>query len=203
MKQSNQPNKSTIAIYLVVLFGGVLLVDWALSEIFSMPAGATYLLTKVSLNVAIGIAVLALVFARHWLNMTVTIVATGLLSLGLTLWVLSVWYPSPKRHSTSTTSTAAMDSQESYVVSTEYFDNNGKPVWTLAHGKQLYTIKFDNTCNNQTALVNCDHALQVGEVFGESNVSFHGGGHVISIAEVKDGRDLTHFYEVVRVDAGG
>jgi hypothetical protein len=202
MKRPNQTNRSTILIYLVILFGGVLLVDWVLSEIFSMPADATYLLTKASLNVAIAVAVLGLVFARRWLTTTVTFAATGLLSLCLTLWVFSVWYQSPRSRSTSTASTTATDNQDTYVVSAESFDKIGKPVWTLAHGKQLYTVKFDDTCNVQTAMVNCDHALQVGEAFDESKVSLHGGGHVISIAEIKDGKDLTHFYEVIRVDAG-
>jgi hypothetical protein len=72
-------------------------------------------------------------------------------------------------------------------------------VWTLAHGKQLYTINYDNTCTQQTAAADCGHALQVGEGFGESNVSLHGDGHVIALAEPN--KNLTHFYQVMRVDA--
>jgi hypothetical protein len=194
-----QPNKSTIAkilLYLAILFGGVLLVDWVLSEIFSLPAEATYQLTKASLNVAVAVVVLGLAFARRRLNMKVTLIATGLLSLGLTLWVFSVGHQSPR--SASKTSTVT---QDTYVVSTEHFDENGKPVWTVVHGKQLYTINYDNTCTQQTAAADCDHPLQVGEAFGKSNVSFHGDGRVISIVESKPDKDLTHFSQVMRVDA--
>jgi formylglycine-generating enzyme required for sulfatase activity len=182
------------------LFSGVLLVDWLLSGIFSLPAEVTYLLTGAALKVATAVAVLGLVFARRWLNMTVTLVATGLLSLGLTIWVFSVWYQSPSRHSTSAMSITSTNNQDTYAVTTENSDENGKPVWTLVHGQQLYTIKYDSTCTYQAAVVDCDHALQVGEVFRESNVSIHGGGKVISIVETKGGKDLTHFYEIIRVD---
>jgi hypothetical protein len=202
MNQPNQPNKRTILLYLAVLVGGVLLVDWALSKTLSMPAEATYLLTKASLNIAIVVAVLGLVFARPWLTMKVTLLATGMLALGLTLWVFSVLYQSPKSHPASNTPTTATANQSTYVVSTESFDKSGKPLWTLAHGKQVYTIKFDDTCTNQTAMVDCNHTLQVGEIFGESNVSFHDSDHVIAIGESKDGKDLLHFYEEIRVDAG-
>lgn len=191
--QPNSPTISKTLLYLAILFGGVLLIDWALSEMFSQPAEATYELTKISLDVAIAAAVLGLAFARSKLNMKVTLVATGLLSLGLTLWVLSVVRQSPRKAS-------ATINQDAYVVSTEHYEN-GKPVWTLTHGKRLYIINYDNTCTQQTAAVDCDHALQVGETFGGANVSFHGDGHVISIVESKDDKDLTHFYQVMRVDA--
>jgi len=191
--QPNSPTISKTLLYLAILFGGVLLVDWILSEIFGLPAEASYQLAKVSLDVAIAAAVLGLTFARSRLNMKVTLVATGLLSLGLALWVLSVVRQSPRAAS-------ANINEDAYVVSTEHHEN-GKPVWTLTHGKQLYTINYDNTCTQQTAAVDCDHALHVGEAFGGTNVSFHGDGHVISIVESKDDKDLTHFYQVMRVDA--
>lgn len=196
MTQPNTPIISKILLYLGILFGGVLFADWVLSEIFSLPSEATYQLTKASLNVAAATAVLGLAFARSRLSTKVTLIATGLLSLGLTFWVFSVGHQS--RTGASTTSTVNRDA---YIVSTEHFDENGKPVWTLAHGKQLYTINYDNTCTQQTTAADCDHALQVGEIFGESNVSFHGDGHVISIVESKSDKDLTHFYQVKRVDA--
>jgi hypothetical protein len=185
---TRQPNKSKILLSLAILFGGVLLVDWVLSEIFSLPSEATYRLTKASLSVAAAVAVLGVALARHKLNMTVTLIATGLLSLGLGLWVFAAEHQFSGMGATS------------YVVSTEHFDENGNPVWTLAHGKQLYTINYDNTCTQQTAAADCDHALQVGESFGEPNVSFHGDGHVISLVESKNDKDLTHFYQVMRVD---
>jgi len=187
MTQPNKPTISKILLYLAILFGGVLLVDWLLSEILSLPAEATYQLTKASLDAAAVVAVLGFAFARQRLNMKVTLIATGMLSLGLALWVLSVGHQSSSAGATS------------YVVSTEHFDESGKPVWTLTHGKQLYTISYDNTCTQQTAAADCAHALQVGEGFGESNVSFHGDGHVIAIAEPD--KNLTHFYQVMRVDA--
>lgn len=96
-----QSNKATILLYLAILFGGVLLVDWVLSEIFSLPTEATYQLTKASLNVAAVVAVLGLAFARLRLNVKVTLIATGSLSLGLTLWVFSVWHQSPRSASTT------------------------------------------------------------------------------------------------------
>jgi hypothetical protein len=196
MPQPNKPTISNILLCLAILFGGVLLVDWVLSEIFSLPAEATYQLTKASLDAAAAVAVLGFAFARHRLNMKVTLIATGLLSLGLTLWVFSVGHQAPS--GASATSTV---NQDTYVVNTEHFDENGKPVWTVAHGKQLYTINYDNTCTQQTTAADCAHALQVGEAFGGSNVSFHSDGHVIAIVESKSDKDLTHFYQVMRVDA--
>lgn len=182
-----QPNKAMILLYLAILFGGVLLIDWVLSEIFSMPNEATYQLTKASLDVAAAVGVVGFAFARQRLNMKVVLIATAVLSLGLTLWVFSVGHQSSNAGANS------------YIVSTEHFDENGKPVWTLAHGKQLYTINYDNTCTQQTAAADCAHALQVGEGFGEANVSFHGDGHVVALNEPD--KNLTHFYQVVRVDA--
>ncbi|MBZ5539151.1 MAG: hypothetical protein LAN61_01395 [Acidobacteriia bacterium] len=196
MTKPNKPTISMILLYLAILFGGVLLVAWVLSEILSLPPKATYQLTKASLDAAAAVAVLGFAFARQRLNTKVTLIATGLLSLGLTLWVLSIGHQSPTGASTIST----VD-QDAYVVSTERFDENGKPVWTLAHGKQLYTINYDNTCTQQTAAADCDHALDVGQSFGGSNVSFHGDGHVISLVESKADKDLTHFYQVMRVDA--
>jgi hypothetical protein len=187
MTQPNKPTISKILFYLAILFGGVLIVDWVLSEIFSLPNEATYQLTKASLNAVAAVAVLGLVFARSRLNMKVVLIAAGVLSLGLTLWVFSVGHRSSNAGATS------------YIVSTEHFDGNGKPVWTLAHGKQLYTINYDNTCTQQTAAADCAHALQVGEGFGEANVSFHGDGHVVALNEPD--KNLTYFYQVVRVDA--
>jgi hypothetical protein len=142
-----QLNKSTLLLYLVILFGGVLVVDCVLSEILSLPAEATYQLTKVSLDVAAAVAALSFAFARQRLNMKVTLIATGGLSLGLALWVFLVGHQPSSASATS------------YIVSTEHFDENGKPVWTLAHGKQLYTINYDNTCTQQTAAADCAHAL--------------------------------------------
>ncbi len=187
MTQPNKPTISKLLLYLVILFGGVLLVDWALSETLSLPAEATYQLTKASLDAAAAVAVLGFAFARSRLNTKITLIATGVLTLGVAIWVFSVGRQSSNAGAIS------------YIVSTEHFDENGKPVWTLTHGKQIYTINYDNTCTLQTAAADCVHALQVGEGFGESSVSLHGDGHVIALAEPD--KNLTHFYQVVRVDA--
>jgi hypothetical protein len=195
LKASRQLSNSLL-VCLAVLFGGVLLVDWTLSEAFAMPAEAAYWLTKMSLNAAIAVAFLGVVFARRRLDLKVTLAATGLLSLILVFLVLSVIKPRRPALSAS-----ANSGQSTYFVKGESFDSQGQPIWTLAHGKQLYTITFDGTCKTQTAFVNCDHPLTVGEGFAETKVSFHGGGHVASIEETKDGKGLTHFYEVLRVDA--
>jgi hypothetical protein len=196
MKQLSQLTNSLL-VCLAVLFGGVLLVDWALSQAFAMPAEAAYWLTKLSLSAAIAVAVLGVVFARRRLNLKVTLGGTGLLSLILIVLVISVG-----KHQASTPSASASTGPSTYLVKGESFDGQGRPVWTVAHAKQIYTITFDGTCKTQTEFVNCNHPLTVGDVFAETNVSFHGDGHVAAIQETKDGRSLTHFYEVLRVDAG-
>jgi DNA-directed RNA polymerase subunit RPC12/RpoP len=86
-----QPHKFTILLYLGVLFGGVILFDWAISKVFSLPADATYILTKISLNCAMAVAVLGAVFTRQWINLKTTLITTALLSMGLTFWVVSVY----------------------------------------------------------------------------------------------------------------
>jgi hypothetical protein len=195
MKQLSQLTNS-LMVCLAVLFGGVLLVDWALSEAFAMPAEAVYWFTKMSLSATVAVAILGVVFARRWLNLKVTLVATGLLSLILSCLVITV-----SKHRAPTPSASASSDQNTYFVKGESFDSQGQPIWTLAHGKQIYTITFDGTCKTQTAFVNCDHPLTVGEVFAETKVSFHGDGHVAAIEETTDARSLTHFYEVLRVDS--
>ena len=80
-----------ILLYLAILFGGVIFTDWTVSEVFSLPAEATYHLTKMSLNAAIGVAVLGMVFARRWVTWKVTLIATVLVSVGIILLVLSIW----------------------------------------------------------------------------------------------------------------
>jgi hypothetical protein len=74
--------------YLAILFGGVVFADWAISQVLNLPAEATYALTKISLNCALALAVLGIAFARRRLTLNTTLVATGMLSLGLFLWVL-------------------------------------------------------------------------------------------------------------------
>lgn len=98
-----QPNKSRLLLYLVIFFGGVLLIDCVLSWIFSLPAEATSLLTKASLDVAAAVAALGFAFARQSLNMKVTLIVTGFLWLGLTLWVFSARPQSPRGASTTST----------------------------------------------------------------------------------------------------
>lgn len=79
-----------ILLYLAILFGGVISVDWAVSEVFSLPAEATYELTKMSLDAAIAVGVLGLVFARRRVTWKTTLMATGVLSAGFFFWVLSI-----------------------------------------------------------------------------------------------------------------
>ncbi len=74
--------------YLAVLFGGVLLADIALSQVFNLPGKAAQSLTEMSLKGALAVAVLGRAFARRRLTPKTTLVITAVLSLGLFLWVL-------------------------------------------------------------------------------------------------------------------
>jgi uncharacterized membrane protein len=60
MTQPNKLTMSKILLYLAILFGGVLLVDWTLSEILSLSAEAAYQLTQAFLDAAAAVAVLVL-----------------------------------------------------------------------------------------------------------------------------------------------
>jgi len=75
---------------LAILFGGVIFTDWAVSEVLSVPAKATEELTKMSLDAAIAVAVIGMVFARRWVNWKTTLILTVMLSVGILLLVLSV-----------------------------------------------------------------------------------------------------------------
>ena len=77
--------------YVTTLFSGVVLCDWAIAEVFSLPANAIEIVTEISLKCAIVVAVLGAAFSRRWINLKTTLITTMLLSLGLTIFVLSVY----------------------------------------------------------------------------------------------------------------
>jgi len=77
--------------YVVTLLSGVVLCDWAISEVFNLPANATESLTETSLKCAIGVAILGAAFTRRWINPKTTLITTALFSLGLTIFFISVY----------------------------------------------------------------------------------------------------------------
>ena len=85
-----KPRWFKVLVYLAILFAGIISVDWAVSELFSLPAEATYQLTKMSLDAAMAVAALGLVFAKWWVTLKSTLVVTAILSIGIVLLVLSV-----------------------------------------------------------------------------------------------------------------
>jgi len=77
--------------YVAILFSGVVLCDWAISEAFNLPADAIESLTEISLKCAIVVAVLGAAFNRRWINPKTTLITTALFSLGLTIFFISVY----------------------------------------------------------------------------------------------------------------
>src|ERR1017187_1564604 len=75
-------------LYVAILFGGVILADVAISEIFNLTGEAAQSLTEISLKVALAVAVLGGAFARRRLTLKTTLVTTAVFSVGLFLWVL-------------------------------------------------------------------------------------------------------------------
>jgi uncharacterized membrane protein YhfC len=70
-----------------ILFGGVILADIVISQVFNLPGEAAQSLTEMSLKVALAVAVLGAVFARRWLTLKTTLVSTAVFSVSLFLWV--------------------------------------------------------------------------------------------------------------------
>jgi xanthine/uracil permease len=77
--------------YVVTLFSGVVLCDWAISEAFNLPANAIESLTEISLKCAIGVAILGAAFSRRWINPKSTLITTALFSLGLAILFVAVY----------------------------------------------------------------------------------------------------------------
>jgi hypothetical protein len=77
--------------YVVTLFSGVVLCDWAISEVFNLPPNSIESLTETSLKCAIGVAILGAAFTRLWINPKTTLIMTALFSLGLTICFISVY----------------------------------------------------------------------------------------------------------------
>jgi predicted MFS family arabinose efflux permease len=80
--------KFAIIFYVAILFGGVILADIAISEVFNLTGEAAQSLTEISLKVALAVAVLGGAFARRRLTLKTTLVTTAVFSVGLFLWVL-------------------------------------------------------------------------------------------------------------------
>jgi len=92
VEHANRWRRRLLALqYVTTLFSGVVLCDWAIAEVFSLPANAIEIVTEISLKCAIVVAVLGAAFSRRWINLKTTLITTMLLSLGLTIFVLSVY----------------------------------------------------------------------------------------------------------------
>jgi hypothetical protein len=92
VEHANRWRRRLLALqYVVTLFSGVVLCDWAISEVFNLPANAIESLTEISLKCAIVVAILGAAFSRRWINPKTTLITTTLLSLGVTIIVLSVY----------------------------------------------------------------------------------------------------------------
>ena len=77
--------------YVAMLFSGVVLCDWAISEVFNLPANVIASLTETSFEWAIVVAVLGAAFTRRWINPKTTLITTALFSLGLTIFFVAVY----------------------------------------------------------------------------------------------------------------
>lgn len=92
VEHANRWRRRLLALqYVVTLFSGVVLCDWAISEVFNLPANATESLTEISLKCAIGVAILGAAFTRRWINPKTTLITTALFSLGLAIVFISVY----------------------------------------------------------------------------------------------------------------
>jgi hypothetical protein len=92
IENANRWRRRFLALqYVAILFSGVILFDWAISEVFNLPADAIESLTEISLQCTIVVAVLGAAFTRSWINLKTALITTTLLSLGLTIFVLSVY----------------------------------------------------------------------------------------------------------------
>ena len=77
--------------YVVTLFSGVVICDWAISEVFNLPATAIESLTEISLKCAIVMAILGAAFTRRWINPKTALITTAVFSLGLTIFYVAVY----------------------------------------------------------------------------------------------------------------
>ena len=92
VEHANRWRRRLLALhYVVILFSGVIICDWAISEVLNLPADAIESLTEISLKCTIGVAILGAAFTRRWINPKTALITTALLSLGLTIFVLSVY----------------------------------------------------------------------------------------------------------------
>ena len=92
VEHANRWRRRLLALqYVAVLFSGVIICDWAVSEVFNLPADAIASLTEVSLKCALGAAILGAAFTRRWISPKTALITSALLSLGLTIVVLSVY----------------------------------------------------------------------------------------------------------------
>ena len=71
-----------------ILFGGIILAVWGISQSFGLPSEATYHLTQIALRLGLVVTVLGLAFGRRWVNLKTTLSATAILSVGILLFVL-------------------------------------------------------------------------------------------------------------------
>ena len=70
-------------LYLAILFGGTLFADWIISQVLQSPPNTVRILTRMSLQTAIAIAVLGWVFAHRWVTLKTVLFATAILAVGL------------------------------------------------------------------------------------------------------------------------
>jgi len=92
VEHANRWRRRLLALqYVVTLFSGVVLCDWAISEVFNLPANVIESLTEISLKCAIVVAILSAAFTRRWINPKTTLITTALFSLGLTVFFVAVY----------------------------------------------------------------------------------------------------------------
>jgi hypothetical protein len=77
----------TILLCTAILFGGILFADWVVAQILRVPPPVIELQTEAFLKAGFAVAVLGVAFFRRWINVKNTVIATAVLSVGLSVWV--------------------------------------------------------------------------------------------------------------------